>query len=310
MDDMTKQMISLAFQSGARHVLGGVAVWMVGQNIIPSAQQTSFTEMGVGIASGTALALWKWYDIKGRTLIQAHLKKMTGTKTVADANAVATVAPPAPLASPTVIETAKAIAGALLLVILLLPVDGWAQAPGLTRPKLVPLTGNVVNDINASRAAGIASGNDVKLTGDPIADLHAAIQKQGAKLIMHLKQSYALATAKGTSGSPADNTLAMCTKALVPIVSLVVNGPPAGTLDPADPMTLTAQETTMAADTGEPEGVIVKIEKLRILRLALTSPALNDACGALVQDEVKNAQGLVGKLTSLFTGAGLVGIVP
>lgn len=64
----------------------------------------------------------------------------------------------------------------------------------------------------------------------------------------------------------------------------------------------------MAADTGEPEGIIVKVEKLRILRLVLTSPALNNACGALVQDEVKNGQNLIGKITSLITGAGLAGI--
>ena len=189
-------------------------------------------------------------------------------------------------------------------------------SPALAAPKKPlsetlpgPKDGPVHTELRAieqKQAAGVASGNDIKLTGDPITDLHNAIEKGGQKLILHLKQSYALAMAKAASGSVADNTSAMCTKALVPIVSLVVNGPPTGTLDAADPMNLSDAEKTMATDTGEPEGTIVKIEKLRILRLALNSTALNDACGALVQDEVRNAQGLIGKVTSLITGIGLL----
>lgn len=285
-----------------RHYVGIAASALVTYGLMKSDQSSAFVEIASGIIMGALALGWSAWDKTGRARVQGLLKKLTGTHTVEDAKAVATVAPPAPTASPAVVETAKAIAGMLLLVALLWPAQSFAQV------KLVPPTGNLINDVNAARARGIASGNDVKLTGDPIADLHAAIQKQGAKLIMHLKQSYALAMAKGASGSAADNTSAMCTRALVPIVSLVVNGPPAGTLPSDDPMVLTTEEAKMAADTGELEGVVVKVEKLRILRLALTSPALNDACGALVQDEVKNAQSLVGKLTSLITGAGLLGV--
>lgn len=151
-----------------------------------------------------------------------------------------------------------------------------------------------------------AKTGDAVLTGDPIADLHSAIQRGGAKLILHLKQSYAIASSTNASGS-ADKTSANCTRALVPIVDLVVNGPKADTVPAGDPMAMTPEEVAMVS-TSEPEGIIVKVEKLRILRLTLTSPALNDACGALVQDEVKNAQNLIGKITSLITGAGLAGI--
>jgi hypothetical protein len=220
----------------------------------------------------------------------------------------ATVGPPAtPAAS---FPPPKAILGLALVAAflgLLGPGAAHAQQGNRSNPPIrntPALTGNPIQDIkNATQPAGASS--EIKLTGDPIADLHAAITKGGAKLILHLKQSYALAMAKGSSGS-ADNTSAMCTRALVPIVDLVVNGPKMGTLDPADSMNLTSDEVTAAADTSEPEGPIVAIEKLRILRLAVTSPALNDACGALVQDEVKNAQALVGKITSLITGVGLL----
>jgi len=71
-------------------------------------------------------------------------------------------------------------------------------------------------------------------------------------------------------------------------------------------MALTPDEVTLASNASELDGPIVVIEKIRILRLAIQSPALNDACGALVQDEVKNAQSLVGKVTSLITGAGIL----
>lgn len=173
-------------------------------------------------------------------------------------------------------------------------------------------TGNLPADIKKSFTpdAPATQDGDVALTGDPIKDLHAAIQRGGAKLIVHLKMTYALAQAKGADGAPVDPTSAPCAKALVPIVDLVVNGPKAGTVDASDPMALTADEQVIASNTSEPEGIPVKIEKARIIRLALQSPALNIACGALVQDEVKQAGNLIGKITSLITGAGLVGIVP
>lgn len=206
----------------------------------------------------------------------------------------------------------RALIIGLTAALVAMPAMAQDRRGGAPAGQAVPTVPNLiqkgVNDINQRNASQIASGNDIKLTGDPVTDLHNAIVKGGQKLIMHLKQSYALAEAKGTSGTAADNTSATCTKALVPIVSLVVNGPPTGTLAADDPMNLTDAEKTMAADASEPEGVIVKIEKLRILRLALNSPALNDACGALVQDEVKNAQSLVGKITSLITGAGIAGL--
>jgi hypothetical protein len=197
--------------------------------------------------------------------------------------------------------------------IVFLALGGGEARAQVKKPQI---TGDIVADTKANFGATSSAANPTgtklgdsgcKATGDPIADLHCVIKAGGAKLILHLKQSYALASAPGTTGpTTADNTSAMCTKALVPIVNLVVNGPPSGAVAAGDPMALTPDEVTLAATPGEPDGPIVIVEKIRILRLAIQSPALNDACGALVQDEVKNAQSLVGKVTSLITGAGIL----
>lgn len=160
------------------------------------------------------------------------------------------------------------------------------------------------NDINNPSAKPAAS---LTLTGDPIADLHTAIKQGGAKLILHLKQSYALASATNSDGAMVDPITAPCTKALVPIVDLVLNGPKAAAPGTSDPMALTPAEVTLAADPSAIDGPLVQIEKLRILRIALQSSQLTISCGPFVQDEVKNAKNLAGGITSLITGAGLLG---
>lgn len=199
---------------------------------------------------------------------------------------------------------ASAIALAIGLALVLASHPAAAQtAPQRVAPKL---TGNPIQDIKA--AAGQGSSEEAKLTGDPVADLHAVIAKGGAKLILHLKQTYALASAPGADGVMIDPVSAPCAKALVPIVDLVVNGPKMGAITAPDPMAMSSDELAMNADTTQIEGLPVKIEKLRILRISLTSQALTIACGPLVQDEVKQAKNLIGGITSLMTGAGLLGI--
>lgn len=209
------------------------------------------------------------------------------------------------------------MASRILLVACIVLTGAPAMAQTQTR-KFFP-TGDLVKDIkntnsgDTGNSGSIFAGKKIgdtncTSTGDPTADLQCVIKAGGAKLILHLKQSYALAAAKDKNGTPADNTAATCNKALVPIVNLVVNGPQPGSIPADDPMALTSDEQTMASDPKEADGAIVVMEKTRILRLALQSPSLNDACGALVQDEVKNAQNLVGKVTSLLTGAGLTGV--
>ena len=230
------------------------------------------------------------------------------------------VKPPEFPEKPTVIVPPK---GIILIVIMVLGALAFSITPVNAQANKVEKAIQDISKRNDANAPGGTSqvgifnnkGTEIgdtkcRATGDAVADLHCVIQAGGKKLILHLKQSYALAMGSTVSGgsadSKADNTSATCTKALVPIVDLVVNGPKPGTITDTDPMALTADEKTEAANTSEPAGPIVVIEKLRILRLAIQSPALNDACGALVQDEVKQGQNLIGKLTSLITGVGIL----
>ena len=179
------------------------------------------------------------------------------------------------------------------------------SAPAFAQLKKPQITGNVIEDTKVN--LGIKPANEAPtLTGDPIADLHNAIKKGGAKLIVHLKQQYALASSLGSDGTAVDPIAAPCAKALVPIVDLVINGPKPATIPAGDSMVLTTDEQTIALNTSEPDGPIVAIEKIRILRRAIQSDSLNTACGPLVQDEVKQAKNLMGGITSLITGAGVL----
>lgn len=191
----------------------------------------------------------------------------------------------------------------LIGLFLIIPTIVQAQQPKIGGP-----IGRTLDKVQGIPTAP-ENEKSVKLTGDPVADLHSAIKRGGADLILHLKQAYALAQSPvDEKGNAVDPTSAPCYRALVPLVDLVVNGPKPATIPDNDPMAFTADEQILSQDKSKLEGVLPKVEKLRILRLALQSQNLNIACGALVQDEVKNAQNLVGKIGSLITGAGLAGI--
>jgi len=179
--------------------------------------------------------------------------------------------------------------------------------PTMAQLKKPQITGNVIEDTKANLGIKPSSAASTPaLTGDPVADLHNAIKKGGSKLIIHLKQQYALASSLGSDNVMVDPIAAPCAKALVPIVDLVVNGPKAASIPATDPMALTTDEATIANNPSEPDGPAVAIEKIRILRRAVQSDSLNTACGPLVQDEVKQAKNLMGGITSLITGAGVL----
>lgn len=229
---------------------------------------------------------------------------------------------PAPGTAAQVASVAKAAANILLTAFLLtifLGGDPASAQTGIRKPQPKQTNGLPCDPANllpgckeavaaAPTAAGQKIGNtDCTATGDPIIDLQCILKSGGQQLVIHLKQAYALSIATDAKGNMADETSSTCTKALVPLVELVAVGPKAGTIPDGDPMALTADEQAKVTADAK-DAPIVIIEKIRILRLALQSPALNNACGALVQDEVKNAQDLVGKLTSLVTGAGIAGL--
>lgn len=331
MDDSTKKMLAAVGAGIAKKVLMLQAAGLVSHGMISSNQTETFVSLGMALVGagwsfwddyGRAIVLSQLEVLKAKSLAQASKLKDAGlpqvtvgqiaaqSATLSQADVVKAVAK-LPAANQATVQGVAQIILLAIVVAGLLGFAGDARAQGVTLPKIKPpqITGDVAADTKANLGIGQqTTSSGIKLTGDPIVDLQAAITKGGQKLILNLKQSYALAIAKNAAGASADNTSATCTKALVPIFDLVVNGPKAGTVAADDPMALTTDEQTMASDATQPEGVVVKVQKIRILRLALQSPALNDACGALVQDEVKNAQNLIGKITSLVTGVGMVGI--
>lgn len=279
------------------------------------------TEAFIGAGMLVASSLWSFWVTSGRTIAQASLEilqaKVLNAAAKARQNpaaapaAIASVAAHVEATTPAGAPAGSAAASVAIMAIGLMTLSlmgggsAYAQTPAPRPPTrgFVP-TGNLPLDIqNAKQPA-----DEPKLTGDPIADLHAVIQKGGQKLILHLKQTYALASAPGPDGAMVDPVSAPCAKALVPIVDLVVNGPKMGVIVAPDPMAFSADEATLNADASQIEGLPVKIEKLRILRISLSSPALTIACGPLVQDEVKQAKNLAGGIASLMTGAGLLGV--
>lgn len=322
---MDKQAIITGFgttlvRSGAKYL----ATALVAHGLMKGGSTEAFIGFILALAAegwslwnsyGKAIALGSLDILRAKVQFAAEKARANPTTATAsltnlDAHVMATM-PPVPSPAPPV---ASLILFAIGLCVLALAWAGPAAAqngparvaPARQAPR--PLTGDPIQDIKNAVNPGAAGNEEPKLTGDPIADLHSAVKKLGQKVIVHLKLTYALASAPKAGGGVVDQTSAQCAKALVPIMQLVVNGPAPGTVAADDPMALNADEQAIAAAPGEPEGVPVKIEKLRILRLALSGPELNLACGALVQDEVKNGKDLAGKIISLITGAGLVGV--
>lgn len=277
----------------ARHALTTIAGFLAAHGYLGS----STTEQFVGAGMLILGVGWSWWQKSGQAAVAARLDKLKS-----HVNAIPNPSSASPSTVAAKIDTAKAAAAALFLAVAL----ATLMAPGVHAQVRKPqVTGDIVADTKAN--LGITKpGEAPVLTGDPVADLHSAIKRGGAKLIMHLKHQYALASSPGADGTMVDPIAAPCAKALVPIVDLVVNGPKATTVVAPDPMALTAEEQALSANTSEPEGSIVQIEKLRILRIAVQSQSLTLACGPLVQDEVKQAKNLMGGITSLITGAGVL----
>lgn len=147
------------------------------------------------------------------------------------------------------------------------------------------------NDLN--RPGGVASATATTGSG-PEDQIIAKINELGAKLIDDLQQAEAYASATDAAGQMADAAAAPCYSALIPVVQLVVNGPKPkdGALPPP----------------AEP-GIVTKVEKLRIIRIALQSTNLRNACAPLVQDvqtQVGSVLGMGAGIARIVTGLGLV----
>lgn len=152
------------------------------------------------------------------------------------------------------------------------------------------------NDVNKV-GAGATSSASGPLGTQPEDAIIAKINELGTKLIADLQMARDYASAKGPDGQLADAAAAPCYEALIPVVTLVVNGP-----TPASGVSPTA---AMATELG----VVTKVEKLRIIRIALQSTSLRNACAPLVQDvqtQINSVLGMGAGIARVVTGLGLV----
>lgn len=180
----------------------------------------------------------------------------------------------------------------VMLMLVLAPSVVLAQS----KPAL-HITGKPIEDIKAdirdARGQGAANAVASASAEDQII---AQANQLGQKFIDDLTQAYAYASYKGADGQLADAAAAPCYAALIPTASLIVNGPPS---------TVTVSPTT--APPSEP-GIVTKVEKLRIIRIALQSTSLKNACAPLVQDvqtQVTNVLTFGAGIARVLTGFGL-----
>lgn len=178
------------------------------------------------------------------------------------------------------------------------------------------VTGNIVADLQTD-AANIAATNQTvaanvaatatgttpmaSLTGNPLADLLNAITTQGNALITDLQNALNLANYQLPGGTTvADPIAATAIQALIPLVQLVINGPPAAT---------TAGTSTTAPATPAAPGIMTEAEKLRIISMTVQSTAFKQAVSPFLVDTVQQVQGLINGLMTLFTGGAIAGLV-
>lgn len=149
---------------------------------------------------------------------------------------------------------------------------------------------------SAASPLSAATGN-VALTGNPEADLFNTIQNMGTALLTDLQAASSYANAPAQGGGIADPIAAPAMAAIIPLVQMIINGPPA------------AAGATAPAGSATPPGVITVVEKVRIIRMAIESQAFKSAVAPLILDEVQNIQNLASGLVQLLSGASIAGLV-
>lgn len=182
------------------------------------------------------------------------------------------------------------------------------QPPAVTGNLAADLATDAANiqALNQTAASNVAAVTGVtpmaSLTGNPIADLLNAITAQGNALIADLQTALNLANYQLPGGTAvADPIAATAIAALIPLVQLVINGPPAAT--PASGATGT---TTPAPAT---PGIMTEAEKLRIVAITVQSTAFKQAVSPFIVDTVQQVQGLINGLMTVFTGGAIAGLV-
>lgn len=179
------------------------------------------------------------------------------------------------------------------------------------------VTGNLAADLQTdaqniaasvtSTTAAVAASTGVpsmatNLTGNALTDLLNAITTQGNALIADLQNALNLANYQLPGGTTvADPIAATAIAALIPLVQLIINGPPAAPVTGATGTTTTASAAT--------PGIMTEAEKLRIVSITVQSTAFKQAVSPFIVDTVQQVQGLINGLMTLFTGGAIAGLV-
>ena len=176
----------------------------------------------------------------------------------------------------------------------------------------------------------VDQGGGTQLTGDPFGDLATLFTQGGVKYIRDLRRSNYYASYPCDPAKPdpkcrkADPINSACLEAVAPLAELVIVGPPAagdGTVAasglPSDPSTSAVRDGSPnnSASTSKPirdqiagpytvddEGLVAKITKARLIRLAFQGPELNQGCTPLVQDTIKQVFSPTSLLLTITSG--------
>jgi hypothetical protein len=165
----------------------------------------------------------------------------------------------------------------LILFLVLLTAPAMAQQ----RKDLLGVPGGIVHPLTQGTSAASTES-------DPLAQLAA---KFNADLNSDLANALALASQKDAAGNVADQTAVPCYSALLNLNALI-NG--------------LAIAVTPTNITG-PQ-VVSRLEKLRILKNALSNQNFKDACAPLVQDIQQTGTQFLGQVLSIVGGAAKLGI--
>lgn len=238
-------------------------------------------EAFIGAGMTIAGLFWGWWTTSGYIQVGALLKKLTATKTPAEAVQTAqAMAPSSPVA------VAKQIAPKILTPILLAAIVLTSLLVGPASAQ-VKLTGNPVKDFKFGTTNPAPAGTSIFNSSDPLEAIADALD---AKLLPDLQYALKLATASNS------NVTAPCYSAWIDIINtrqkaVMDDGTPPAPLPVPDP------------------GVVTKFEKLVELRNAL-QPDSNFMikCSPVASMVKKDIVGFIGIVIS--GGAGLATLVP
>lgn len=279
---MNWDLIKPIAAQGARDFLRTVGMALAAHGYITNGSPGVEAFIGAGM---TLCGLfWGWFTTVGYVQLGNLMKKITATRTHADAVKAAEVLPPAAAVETSINKaTVKAVTNILLIAFVLSAfLAGGAQA----QVKLVKPTGNIVQDIAAATGQPLSIGGQ-KLTGAAVTDIQNFLN---AKFLPDLQ--YALKLAQASK----NNVTADCYQAWIDIITTQENA------------VLDNQTPPQALPMPDPH-VITEFEKLVELRNALQpeSPFMVKCSpvASMIKKDIASFMGIV-----ISGGAGLATLVP